>query len=121
MNILSDGQVRIERVWCGEAIGAKLIAHHLPTGISVERVIGFEVRSGYGAELQAELLLQLSRSYPPEDFVIERGWTGPGKGASLCLRHIPSGKKVERHVGYEPVTQHCREMVVELFQQLHKK
>jgi len=115
MNIVTDHNIRVERIWCGETTGSKLLVQHVPSGIFVERVIGFDEQSQYIAELQAQLLQQLNALYPPEHFIVEHLWCGPGKGASLRLIHVPTRTTVERFVGYEDKARHISEMMSELF------
>ena len=120
MELFNDEDIRVERVWCGEDVGTKLVVQHVLSGIIAERVIGFDEQGRHRRELLAELSHRFSAKYPARDFVMENLWLGPGKGASLCLRHMPSGLAVGRVVGYEPVSRFHREMMTELFQKLRE-
>ena len=120
MEFFSNQDIRVERVWCDERTGTKLVIRHLLSGMSVERVIGFEDENQHRKELVEELSHRFSAQYRAEDFLMEHMWMGPGKGASLRLRHVPSGISVGRVAGYESVPRHQREMMAELFQKLRE-
>ena len=120
MEFFSDEDIRVERIWCGEGTGTKLVVQHVLSGMSAERVIGFDDESRHRRELVVELSHRFSAQYPARDFVMEHMWSGPGKGSSLCLRHTPSGVAVGRVVGYEPVGRYRREMMAELFERLRE-
>jgi len=120
MELFSDDEIRVERVWCGESVGTKLVVRHLLSGLSAERLIGLEDEGRHRRELVAELSHRFSNQYPARDFILERLWCGPGKGASLCLRHEPSGISVGRVVGYEAEARFLREMRTELFERLRE-
>lgn len=116
--MLTEEDIRVERVWCGESTGTKLVLHHTLTGLTVQRVIGFEEESPHRRELMNELSALCSTRYPPADFVLDTFYAGPDKPGSLGLRHIPSSLAVGRILGDEPVSRYQREMVVELFAKL---
>ena len=118
MELFSDEDVRVERVWCGEARGTKLVVHHALSGMTTERMIGFDDEGRHRRELVAELSHRLCERYPARYFVMEHMWGGPGKGSSLCLQHTPSGVTVGRVIGYDPVAHYRREMIAELFEKL---
>jgi hypothetical protein len=119
--LLNEGDISVERVWCDERTGSKLVVCHVPTGLSAERVIGFDAESQHRRELLVELAHRFSTHYPPQDFALEHMWCGRETGASLSLRHIPSGITVARLSGYEPAARFRREMLVELFQRLRER
>jgi hypothetical protein len=121
MKHFSDEDVRVDRVWCGESTGTKLAARHTLSGLTAERVIGFEDESIHRRQLVADLSQLFSARYPAGDFVWEHLWNGPGKGASLCLRHVPTGIAIDRVLGYDPVTRYQREMLIELFGNLREQ
>jgi hypothetical protein len=50
----------------------------------------------------------------PSDFVIDRIWCGPGKGAALQIHHLPTGISVRREIGYDSDEQHRVELIAEL-------
>jgi hypothetical protein len=120
MHLFTDQDIRVERVWCGEDTGTKLVLQHIASGIKVERVIGFDDESRHRRELLAELAHGVSAQYPPEDIIIEHRWQGPGKGAALQIVHTPTGISVGRVVGYEPQASHQRELLSELFARLRE-
>ena len=120
MQHFSDEDIRIERVWCGESVGTKLVARHTVSGMTAERVIGFDEENLYKQELVAELAQRFSARFPDGDFIMEHLWCGPGKGAALWLHHTPSGIKVGRVIGYDPVGHHGREMMAEMIERLRE-
>jgi hypothetical protein len=54
------------------------------------------------------------------DISIEHVWCGPGKGAALRIRHLPTGVFVERVIGFEPEGQHRRQMMAQLQKHVHE-
>jgi protein subunit release factor A len=118
MQFFDEDDIYIESIWCGEQSGTMLRAKHIPTGIVVERIIGFEEQAAHRREIRKEVSKRFSAQFPPEDFVIEHIWRGTGKGAALRLCHKPTGIFVERVVGYEAQTPHRRQMLCELFAKL---
>ena len=120
MQHFSEEDIRIERVWCGESIGSKLVARHTASGMTAERVIGFDDESPHKRELVAELAQRFSAHFPDKDFIMEHVRRGPGKGAALWLHHTPSGIKVGRVIGYDPVARHGREMMAEMIERLRE-
>jgi hypothetical protein len=120
MELFNAEDIEVERIWCGEVTGTKLLALHTPTGIAVERMIGFDDESRHRRELLAELSRRFSEQYPPEHFIIEHLWRGPGMGAALQIRHTPTGISVGRVVGHDPQSPHKRELLYELFAKLRQ-
>ena len=118
MQLLSDEDFRFECVWIDDEKGAVLRAMHAPSGKTIERVIGFDADGRHRKELIAELRLELAKQFPPEHLVIEDMWLGPGKGSSLRMRHTPTGKSVERVIGYDSKAKNLCAMFSELLQQL---
>jgi hypothetical protein len=120
MEFFSNEHIQIERLWCDERTGTKLVVRHLLSGMTAERVIGFDDESRHRSELLHELSHRFSTRYPAQDFIMEHA-CGAGKGASLRLLHVSSGISVDRVVGYESVPRHQREMMAELFQKLRER
>ena len=118
MKPCNDENIEIERIWCGEATGWKLVARHVLSGLSAEKNIGFNEESRHRQELKLELSRQVSAKYPPKDFILEHA-CGP-QGASFCLRHVPTGIAVSRHAGHESFSRFRREMMEEMFKRLRK-
>jgi hypothetical protein len=118
MQLISDGDFTFERVWIDDAQGAKLRATHVPSGKSTERSIGFDADGRHRNELIAEIGREIARQFAPEHLVIERMWLGPGNGGALRIRHVPTGKVVERVIGYESADKNLCAMFSELLQQL---
>ena len=118
MQLFSEEDIRIERVWCGESIGTKLVVQHEASGMTAERVIGFDDENLHKRELVAELKQQFFSRFPDKEFIMERLWCGPGKGAALWLLHTPSGIKVGRNIGYDPVARYVPEMFAEMVERL---
>jgi hypothetical protein len=118
MKPFEDENIQIERVWCGERTGSKLVARHAISGLTAERIIGFDEESKHRRELAEELRRKLSAQYPPEQFIFDH-MCGP-QGASLCLRHVPTGVSVARHIGRASFSRYRREMMQELFQRLRE-
>jgi hypothetical protein len=54
----------------------------------------------------------------PGDFEMDRIWCGPGKGAALQIRHLPTGLSVRRNIGYDPDERHLAELMAELKQKI---
>lgn len=50
----------------------------------------------------------------PNDVELEHMWRGPGKGAALQMRHLPTGISVYRVIGYEPPEEHTKSLFAEL-------
>ncbi|RYD49421.1 MAG: hypothetical protein EOP83_25195 [Verrucomicrobiaceae bacterium] len=120
MELFSDEDIQIERVWCGESIGTKLVIQHSASGITAERVIGFDDESLHKQELVAELKQRFFTQFPNRAFIMEHLWRGPGKGAALWLHHTPSGIKVGRVIGYDPVARHPSGMMAEMMGRLRE-
>jgi len=55
MKQLNCGDIVIEPMWCGPDKGAALRIRHLPTGVFVARVIGFEPAWKHSRHLKQEL------------------------------------------------------------------
>ena len=120
MHLFRGEDIRVERVWCGEDTGKKLIVQHVASGITIVCNIGFDDESRHRRELLAQLAHRVSEQYPPEHFLIEHLWRGPSKGAALQIVHTPTGISVGRVIGYEPHTSHQRELLSELFARLRQ-
>ncbi len=54
----------------------------------------------------------------PTDYVIDHIWCGPGKGAELRIRHLPTGISVRRVIAYAPPERHRVELLAELERKL---
>lgn len=117
--IYGDEDFRFDSVWIGEAIGTTLRCSHTPTGMSVERVIGFEEETRHRRDLRATLSRRLAETYPVSDFVIDHMRCG-SLGAAVRLSHLPSGVAVERAIGFEPLNRFRREMVEELWRRIRE-
>jgi hypothetical protein len=118
MELFSEENIQIDRVWCGESIGTKLVVQHAASGMTAERVIGFDDESVHKRELLAELQERFFARFPEKDFIMEHLWRGPGKGAALSLQHRPTGTKVDRYIGYDPVARFVPGMFAERVEQL---
>jgi hypothetical protein len=118
MKLFDEEDIQVERIWCGEESGTKLLVKHNQTDLVAERMIGFEDEGQHRHELIAELAHRFSKQFPPEHFIIEHLWLGPGEGAALQLRHAPTGISVGRNVGCEPQGRYQRELFAELLRKL---
>jgi hypothetical protein len=118
MQLVSDEDFRFERLWIDDKKGAILRATHAPSGKTAERLIGFDADGQHRRELIAELRRELAKQFPPEHLLIEDMWLGPGKGAGLRMRHTPTGKSVERVIGYDSKAKNLCAMFSDLLQQL---
>jgi hypothetical protein len=118
VKLISDDDFSFERVWIDDVKGAILRATHVPSGKMIERSIGFDADGRHRKELIAEIRREIGKQFAPEDVVIEHIWCGPGKGGALRMRHTPTGKVVERFIGYEPADKNLCAMFSELLQQL---
>ena len=121
MQLFSEEDIQIERVWCGESIGTKLVVQHGASGMSAERVIGFDDEGPHRRDLVAELKQRFFAQFPDREFIMEHLWCGPGEGAALWLHHTPSGIKVGRVIGYEPVARHTSGMMAEMIERLRER
>ena len=83
MQFFSEVDLRVERAWCSESIGTKLVIQHGASGVTAERVIGFDDESLHKKELVAELKQQFFAQFPDKEIILENLWMGPGKGAVL--------------------------------------
>lgn len=54
----------------------------------------------------------------PNEFVIQRIWLAPGKGAALQIQHVPTGISVQRDIGYDSDDTHRAELLKELKRKL---
>ncbi len=117
--IYGDEDFRFDSVWIGEEMGTRLRCSHCPTGMSVERVIGFEDETRHRRDLRATLSRRLAELYSPSDFVIHHMSCG-SHGAAVRLSHLPSGVAVERAIGFEPPNRSRREMVEELWRRIRE-
>ena len=115
--LLTDECFKISRVISGES-EITLRAEHLPSGLSIERTARFAEESSQRRSLRAELMAAVLARYPEGDFVIEHLWLGPGKGASLVLRHLPSGLSAGRSVGYERQAPALHQLFAELIRSI---
>jgi hypothetical protein len=118
MQLISDDDFTFERVWVNDVKGAILRATHAPSGKTTERSIGFDADGRHRKELIAEIRREIARQFPAEDVIVEHIWCGPGKGGALRMRHTPTGKVVERVIGYESADKNLCAMFAELLQQL---
>jgi len=101
-----------------DATGITLRVEHLPSGLAIERAITFEKETEQRRMMLAELQSIVERRFPPADFVIRHLRRGPGLGAALVLRHLPTGLSVQRVVGYDPQDDYVHEMLLGLMQKL---
>lgn len=115
--LLADECFRVSRV-SSNASEVTLRAEHLPTGLACERSIVFAEESEARRLLLSELVSDVERRYPAQDFIIEHLWLGAGHGGELIIRHLPTGFSVQRNVGYDPKNPHIRELLTELFKNL---
>lgn len=116
--MLHSGDIQVNRIWCGTETGTKLVATHSLSGISIERLIGFETEDKHRREMILEVSHLHATQYPSEDFIMDHIWCGPDKGAALRLRHKPTGISVDCFIGYNPAGSYERELQKELFQRL---
>jgi hypothetical protein len=118
VKLISDDDFSFERAWIDDVKGAILRATHVPSGKTAERSIGFDADGRHRKELITEIRGEIAKQFAPEDVVIEHIWCGPGRGGALRMRHVPTGKVVERVIGYEPADKNLAAMFSELLQQL---
>jgi hypothetical protein len=118
MQLVDDNEFVFERVWIDDDQGAVLRVTHVPSGKTTERLIGFNADGQHRKDLITELRRLITTQFPPEHLEITDMWLGPGKGAALRMRHTPTGRIVERVIGYDSRATNLCGMFAELLQQL---